>query len=98
MRLEPFEVEAIRHAARHAFGEEAVVRLFGSRVDDERRGGDIDLHIETEPEIDEWRARGAFEQRLFARIEEQRVDVIVRRRGAPLAGIDQIAHRDGVIL
>ena len=46
MRLEPEEVAAIKAAARHAFGADAVVRLFGSRVDDSLRGGDIDARIE----------------------------------------------------
>ena len=44
MRLTSAEVSAIKAAARSAFGDTAVVRLFGSRVDDGARGGDIDLH------------------------------------------------------
>jgi uncharacterized protein len=98
VRLEPDEVRAIKAAAREAFGEDAVVRLFGSRADDSRKGGDIDLHVEVAPEIDEWRARSRFEESLFARIEEQRVDVVVRKRGAEMRGIDRIAHRDGIAL
>lgn len=98
MRLEPFEVEAIRRAARHAFGDNAVVRLFGSRTDDARMGGDIDLHVEVADDIDEAIARQRFESNLFARIDAQRVDVVVHRRGTPLAGIDHIAQRDGLVL
>lgn len=98
MRLEPGEVKAIKAAATHAFGPNAVVRLFGSRADDSRRGGDIDLHVELADEVDEFRARSRFEENLFARIEEQRVDVVVRQRNAPLSGIDMIAHRDGIVL
>lgn len=45
MRLSPAEVAAIGESAVQAFGEDAVVRVFGSRLDDSRRGGDIDLHI-----------------------------------------------------
>ena len=98
MRLEREEVYAIKRAAAHAFGADAVVRLFGSRADDTRRGGDIDLHIETGPAIDEWTARGRFEDNLFARIDEQKVDVTVRNREAPMKGIDVIAYRDGIVL
>lgn len=98
MKLEPQEIAAIKAAAVHAFGADAVVRLFGSRADDARVGGDIDLHVETGPIADEWRARSQFEDYLFARIEEQRVDVIVHRREDPMQGIDLIAHRDGIVL
>ena len=98
VRLEPEEVAAIKAAARHAFGPDAVVRLFGSRADDTRKGGDIDLHVEVAPNTDPWKARVSFENNLFARIEEQRVDVIVRKRDEPARGIDLIAHRDGILL
>ncbi len=98
MRLSPHEIAAIKAAAAHAFGPDAVVRLFGSRVDDARRGGDIDLHIEAGELADEWAARQRFEDNLFARIEEQRVDVAVRCRSDAPFGIDLIAMRDGVVL
>jgi predicted nucleotidyltransferase len=98
VRLAPEEIRAIKAAAVHAFGADAVVRLFGSRADDLRKGGDIDLHVEVDTVADEPLARARFEGNLFARIEEQRVDVIVRQRSRPLSGIDLIAHRDGVAL
>ena len=46
MRLQPKEVDAITQAAREAFTPGTVVLLFGSRVDDSQRGGDIDLLVE----------------------------------------------------
>ncbi|WP_375394589.1 hypothetical protein [uncultured Sphingomonas sp.] len=98
VRLEDEELTAIKAAARHAFGADAVVRLFGSRTDDARTGGDIDLHVEVAPGLDEWQARTRFEDNVFARIEQQRIDVIIRRRGEPMRGIDLIAHRDGIQL
>lgn len=45
MRLTGTERDAIRACAERVFGPACVVRLFGSRVDDARRGGDIDLHV-----------------------------------------------------
>ena len=98
MRLTPHEVRAIKAAARLAFGPDAVVRLFGSRVRDDARGGDIDLHVETPSVVDSGQLTVDFLDRLFVRIEPQRVDVLHSVRGAPLSGIERIAYRDGVPL
>lgn len=98
MRLEEREIKAIKAAAAHAFGANVTVRLFGSRADDDRKGGDIDLHIEVDPSRDTLQAKWRFEENLFARIERQRVDVVVRKRGFEAKGIDLIAYRDGVML
>lgn len=98
MRLKPEEVAAIKEAAAETFGDTAVVRLFGSRVDDNERGGDIDLHIEVDAVADEWRDRGKFEDRLFRRIDPQKVDVVLTIRGGTPRGFERIAYRDGIVL
>ena len=99
MRLTADEVAAIKAAAAEAFGATAVVRLFGSRIDDHERGGDIDLHVEADPLTDQWCARARFEDVLFRRIEPQKVDLIITERGGrPPRGFERIAYRDGVVL
>lgn len=47
MRLKPKEIQAIKKAAKKQFGAGAKIFLFGSREDDSKKGGDIDLYIET---------------------------------------------------
>lgn len=98
MRLSPDEIAAIKAAAREAFGETVVVRLFGSRTDDSKRGGDIDLHFEVDTIDDEWHSRGRFEDALFERIEPRKVDVVISKRGVAVVGFPQIAYRDGIVL
>lgn len=98
MRLQPYEIAAIKDAANDVFGETAVVRLFGSRVDDSLRGGDIDLHIEIDALSDEWHTRSRFERKLFERIDPQKVDVVLTVRGGTPRGFERIAYRDGIIL
>jgi uncharacterized protein len=48
MRLTDKEAKAISEAVNRRFGPEAKVYLFGSRVDDQKRGGDIDVLVETD--------------------------------------------------
>ena len=43
MRLSIEQIQAIRYAASTTFGDDTQVWLFGSRVDDAKKGGDIDL-------------------------------------------------------
>ena len=45
MRLTPTEISAIQNHSRHFWGKAVSVWLFGSRVDDSKRGGDIDLLV-----------------------------------------------------
>jgi len=97
MRLSPQEVAAIKAAAAEAFGPEAVVRLFGSRVRDDLRGGDIDLHIETD-RLDAPLARHRFRAILFEPLGERWPDVVVSMADRPRSAIEKIAMRDGIIL
>lgn len=99
MRLKPHEVVAIKAAAMDAFGGNAVVRLFGSRVDDSLRGGDLDLHIEL-PAAEAERRRGevAFRRTIWRALDWGDVDVVVAVEGEPQRWIDAAAHRTGIVL
>ena len=48
MRLTADQVGAIRQRIYNHLGLNARIWLFGSRVDDTRRGGDVDLYVEPE--------------------------------------------------
>jgi predicted nucleotidyltransferase len=101
VRLTSREIAAIKELSKESFGARAVVYLFGSRVDDGKRGGDIDLYIETD-EGDGARiveAKYDFLAKLKRRIGDQRVDVVFsfpsRHQTPPII---QEAKRTGVRL
>lgn len=98
MRLTSRQVDAIKSAAVEAFGADAIVRLFGSRVDDSKRGGDIDLHVEASPTRAGAAAEVRFRAALWRDLDEPQVDVVVASRGLDPRWIDTAAYRDGIIL
>ncbi len=83
MRLSEQQCFIIRNAVAENFGLDANVWLFGSRVDDSKRGGDIDLYIEaaTDDADEIVEAKLRFRVALYKQLGDQKVDVIVRRPG-----------------
>lgn len=77
MRLNQREIEAIRTAVRTHFGEDARVLLFGSRTDDAKRGGDIDLLVECTLDAQEaHRAKLRALTEIQRRIGERKIDLV----------------------
>jgi predicted nucleotidyltransferase len=101
MRLTPEQVNIIKRAVVDTFGYAARIWLFGSRVDDHKRGGDIDLLIETE-ETDVTRivkTELAFLVKLQRQLGEQKIDVLVdypTRKVTP--PIFEVAKQTGILL
>ena len=83
VRLTEHEASAIRQAVSANFGEDAEVRLFGSRADDSKRGGDIDLFIETDIEDTHeiFQRELKLLSALYLKIGEQKIDLVVKSRG-----------------
>ncbi len=99
MRLTKDYIDTIRATTSDVFGADAVVRLFGSRVDDSKRGGDVDLHIELSRLPQDWRSKYKFINQVQDRSDDDRkIDLIIHEAGQPLSWIDKVALRDGIIL
>ena len=99
MRLTTNQRTAIREEVTRIFGQNARVRLFGSRVDDEARGGDIDLHIESIGDAaDLLDQELRLHAHLLRRLGERRIDIVVHDGRSPLRAIDVQAQQTGVAL
>jgi predicted nucleotidyltransferase len=85
MRLSTNEIYEIKRTAQTVFGALTTVKLFGSRMEDERRGGDIDLLIITNDLQDKLRKKIEFRMLLKQAIGDQKIDVIIRSMDDPLS-------------
>jgi predicted nucleotidyltransferase len=101
MRLTSTECAVIKQAAKECFNDSVVVRLFGSRVLDEQRGGDIDLLITTTSVDTAEIAKShiQFLSQIYQTLGEQKIDVLIdypSMMHRPL--IYTIAMQQGLIL
>lgn len=78
MRLSSKEVEAIITSFKEVF-KEGKITLFGSRVDDALKGGDIDLYIECDAQENLVEKKIDFLVSLKRKIGEQKIDVLISR-------------------
>jgi predicted nucleotidyltransferase len=96
MRLNNFEQKMIKKAFFEIF-EDGKILLFGSRVDDSQRGGDIDLYLVPKVKFDDERERKInFLVKLDDYIGEQKIDVVMAKDKNRL--IEQEALRYGILL
>ena len=101
MRLSEEQRRVVKVATAECFEPSATERLFGSRVDDNKKGGDIDLLIETslnDPALIA-AAHIRFVSRLYREMGEQKIDLLIdypgRRQHLP---IYDVARAQGVRL
>jgi predicted nucleotidyltransferase len=97
MRLTPEQARIIRQAAQQAFGPDTDTWLFGSRVDDHKRGGDIDLLLR--PQLsDRVIARKLNLLRLLERqLGERKIDILIEMPD-DTRPIVRLAHETGMLL
>ena len=99
MRLTPSQIETICSTARQLLGTGVKVTLFGSRVDDNRKGGDVDLMVEVPEAIDDPALISArMASRVSRAMEGRKVDVVLKAPNLMLQPIHQIAQQTGVVL
>ena len=105
MRLNEDQIQAIRQAATNAFGQGTSVWLFGSRVDDAKKGGDIDLLVcpQVRSAEDAAEPQQTFMQKikmltlLERYLGERKIDLVVEQAQDPRP-IVEVAHKQGIKL
>ena len=95
MRLTKQQINSLLSAAHQAFGDNADIWLFGSRVDDSKRGGDIDLYIETDLETGTVAAKLTMRRLIWDLFGDQKIDILVRSRKHDPSPLHEIARTTG---
>jgi len=102
MRLTEFEKKEIKHAVEKNFGTEIDVYLFGSRIDDSLKGGDIDLYIETDLygiEVQKRKIKTITDIQL--KLGDQKVDIVTisrKNNEEKSPYIAEVARKNGIKL
>jgi hypothetical protein len=100
VRLTQHDIEAIQSAFKNTFGQNDHLWVFGSRADLSKKGGDIDLYVETSMDSNmATRAKNCFAVNLYQIIGEQKIDIVLNLEGSTCElEIYQIAKTKGVKL
>lgn len=97
VRLAKNEIQIIKDLVKEIFGENSKVYIFGSRADFSKKGGDIDIFIETDKKTSLQE-----ELRFLAQLEikgiERKVDLIVKNPHKKERSIFKEAKEKGVLI
>ncbi|GDX86011.1 hypothetical protein LBMAG43_20530 [Methylococcaceae bacterium] len=99
MRLTTQQALLVKKTVDAILNEPNTIWLFGSRVNDEKRGGDIDLFIETQSHCSN---RAETICRLYCELVmalgEQKIDILLKDKNTAEVPIFEIARLNGVLL
>jgi len=98
MRLTDNEIEIIVQTSKKHFGSNVIVRLFGSRVDDQKKGGDIDLLIKADPEKMIFGKKILFLVDLKKQLGDRKIDVVFDKAGNIFFDFTRSIKKSSVIL
>jgi predicted nucleotidyltransferase len=99
MRLTPQQIEALREAIMEITPEAVSIRLFGSRLDDNALGGDIDLLINFNHPIEHPAILSArLAVKASRAVDNRKVDIVLSAPNLTQSAIHRIALEEGKLL
>lgn len=99
MRLSNTQIATIRQVVLEQAGVAATVRLFGSRLDDAAKGGDVDLLVEIpSPVADPAPLAARIAGRISRALDSRKVDVVLAAPNLMSLPIHEVARREGCLL
>jgi predicted nucleotidyltransferase len=99
MRLTDEQIQAISRLVHQIGGARARVRVFGSRLDDAARGGDLDLMLELPEPVDNPALMAAqLSARVSRAMHGRKVDVLVSAPNLMRLPIHELAFKEGRLL
>ena len=99
MRLTDRQIELIRQLATDIAGDQAQVRVFGSRLDDAARGGDLDIMLELPEPVDNPALLAAqMSARVSRVLHGRKVDVLLSAPNLMRQPIHDVAFKEGKLL
>jgi predicted nucleotidyltransferase len=99
MRLTDHQIQTIRELARQVAGSQSRVRVFGSRLDDDAHGGDLDLMLELAEPVDNPALMAAQMSAKVSRIMHGRkVDVLLSAPNLMRLPVHDLAFKEGKLL
>jgi len=88
MRLSLGEIKVILKYKNEVFSNDSKIYLFGSRLDNAKKGGDIDLFIETENNDDLFERKIEFLRKVKNVLGEQKIDVVFSKDSTRLIELE----------
>ena len=97
MRITHEEKDKIIRYSKKYFGAGSKLYLFGSRVYDDKKGGDIDLFLESISDVD-MQVQIEFLKQLYLHVTPRKVDLVIKSPSKKDQPIYHTAKKEGILL
>jgi len=97
MRLSEDILIKIKEYKQLCFPHDSSLYLFGSRTDDTKKGGDIDLFLESKSAVDP-KSEIDFLKLIYKNATQRKIDLVVKTPDKKTTAIYQTAKAEGVLL